>query len=65
MLTVCDCGMSPGHPFARESEYSVAVLEFGCHCDQRKILHPNERSPKHPEGGGENREKDLAKDGGI
>jgi hypothetical protein len=39
----------PGHPFAREGEYNVAVLEFGCHCNRKEISHPKERHPKDPE----------------
>jgi hypothetical protein len=36
----------PGHPFTREGEHDVAVLEFGCHCNQGKISHPKERHPR-------------------
>jgi hypothetical protein len=41
--------MCPGHPFARESENNVAVLEFGRHCVQKEISHPKERHPRDPE----------------
>jgi hypothetical protein len=46
--------MSPGHPFAREGEHNIAVLEFGRHCDQKEISHPKEGHPKDPE------EKDVS-----
>jgi hypothetical protein len=49
LRTICDCGMSPGHPFARESEHNVAVLEFGWHCNSIIKSHPKECHPKDPE----------------
>jgi hypothetical protein len=38
--------MRPRHPFTRESEHNVAVLEFGCHLDQGTISHPKEGYPR-------------------
>jgi len=35
--TISNHGMDPGHPFARESEHNVAVLEFGCHCNHKRF----------------------------
>lgn len=47
-LTVGSGSMRPGHPFARECENNVAVLEFGCHGIWRGYLHPRECDPNHP-----------------
>jgi hypothetical protein len=49
LLTIRSSSVRPRHPFARESEYNVAVLEFGRHFGQKEISHPKERHPRDPE----------------
>ena len=52
--TVGSKGMDPGHPFSRECENHIAVLEFGCHRGDliwRIISHPKTKEchPGDPE----------------
>jgi hypothetical protein len=49
LLTICCSSVCPRHPFAREGEDNVAILEFGWHCNQKEISHPKECHPKYPE----------------
>ena len=48
LLTVCNDCVDPGHPFAREGEHDVAILEFGCHYKRGRTLHPKESHPRDP-----------------
>lgn len=49
-LTIRNSSVNPGHPFAREGEDHVAVLEFGRHWGGRlKFSHPKNGHPRYPE----------------
>jgi len=47
--TICSSCMNPGHPFAREGQYNIAILELRSHSCPRRFSHPNECLPKDPE----------------